>query len=188
MNVYVVIAILAAVLFVVGAARFLAPAFRREPDEALADLPPTPLQRRARWVLALGLVWCGALVWILMRTDPVTMGEDQGARLLFTTVLIAGAVGYGALILFMQLGRRGEVAVDERDQQILARASRIQGGLTMLCLAIWSVALTEVYWEEGAIPVAFPYIIFWSTFAVYLVSHSAGILLGYAMWRGDAEG
>jgi hypothetical protein len=188
-NVYVMVVILAAVLFLVGLASFLAPAFRgRGADDGLGELPPTPLQRRARWVLAFGLVWCGALVWLLLRTDPVTMMANRAERLLFTSVLLGGIVVYLAMTLLMRRGRGGEVAIDERDRQILARASGIQGGVTVMCLAAWSIALTETYWEAGAIPVAFPNIIFWSTFVVYLVSHSAGILLGYAMWRGDAEG
>jgi len=187
-NVYVMIGIAGAVVFLVGVVRWLAPAFRGEADEELGDLPPTPLQRRARWMLALGLVWCAALVWILVRTDPVTVMDDAGERMLFTVVLIAGAVGYVVLSALMRHGRGGEVAVDERDQQILARASQIQGASTLLCLAVWSVVLTEAYWETGAVPVAYPSIIFWSTFVVYLVSHSAGILLGYGMWRGDEEG
>jgi hypothetical protein len=188
-NVYMMVVIFAAVLFLLGLAWYLAPAFRgRGADDELGELPDTPLQRRARWVLAFGVVWCGALLWILLRTDPVTMMEDRGERLLFTAVLLSGLLAYVALTLLMRRGRGGEVAIDERDRQILVRASEIQGGLTVMCVAAWSIGLTEAYWEVGQVPIAFPSIVFWSTFVVYLVSHSAGILLGYAMWRGDAEG
>jgi hypothetical protein len=188
-NVWALVTVAAGVLFLAGAGLYLSPALRRSVgDEELGDLPPTPLQRRARWVLALGLVWSAALGWIVVRNGPATMTQDRGERLLFTAVLLVGALGYLALMFLMRRGRAGEVAIDERDQQILARASEVRGALTLITVAVWAIVLTEAYWEAGAVPVAFLNLIFWSTFVVYLVAHAGGILLGYAMWRGDAEG
>lgn len=189
MNAWVLVTVAAGMLFLAGAGLYLAPAFRRSADtDELGGLPPTPLQRRARWVLALGLVWSAALGWIVVRSGPATMTQDRGERLLFTAVLLIGALGYLALMTFMRRGRAGEVAIDERDRQILARASEIRGALALIALAVWAIVLTEVYWEAGAVPVAFLSLIFWSTFVVYLIAHAGGILLGYALWRGDAEG
>lgn len=47
----------------------------------------------ARWVLALGLVWSAALGWIVVGSGPATVTQDRGERMLFTAVLLIGALG-----------------------------------------------------------------------------------------------
>lgn len=173
-----------------GAAMYLAPMiWRRRSLAGLGDVPPTPLQKRAWWALAFGVVWCGALVVITTRTDPSAMMENRSERLLFTAVLVGGLLVYVMGLALLKRGNRGgTVVLDERDRTILARVGGIQSGFMLASLAVWAIALTEVYWDEGSIPVAYANLIFWSTFVVYFVSHSLGILLGYALGGDDAQG
>lgn len=184
---WMAVLVLGLVLAVIGAVVRLRPLVRRRGRDAdLGKLPLTPLQRRAWWGLAIGLVWSVALLWVVLRTDPITMMESHRERILFTLVLLGGILAYGGVMIAMRPGRSHRVVIDERDRTIKLRAMGIQSGMTLASLLIWTVALTEAYWGEGAIPVAYPSLIFWSTFVVFLVTHSAGILLGYALWGRDA--
>jgi len=186
---FLLVATLGLVLLLLGTASFLSPLFRHDPaGEELEGLPMTPLQRRARRGLWIGLLWCAALAWTVMRSDPVSMVHSRGDRLLFTGVLLVGVTLYLALVGGVGGRSARRFLVDERDQTILARASSVQSGAALLTLAACSVGLTEAYWDEGAVPVAYVYLVFWATFVVYLVSYSAGILLGYRRSRFDGEG
>ena len=53
-------------------------------------------------------------------------------------------------------------------------------------LVAWSIALTESYWDEGQIPVIFPYLMFMSTLIVSTLAQSIGILIGY--WEMERNG
>jgi len=50
-----------------------------------------------------------------------------------------------------------------------------------ISLVVWSIALTEIYWDQGQIPVIFPYLIVMSCLIVNILAMSVGILIGY--WR-----
>lgn len=187
--VYIGLALLGLVLGAIGLARYLAPLFRRRGEAGdLDEVPMTPLQRRAWRGLWVGLVWCAALLWLVVRSNPVAMVESKPERLLFTGVLLLGVALYLTAVGGLQGGRSARYLVDERDRAILARAASFQSGMTLIALAAWSIGLTEVYWEAGAVPIAFPYLVFWSTFVVYLVSYSGAVLLEYRRSALDAEG
>ncbi len=63
----------------------------------------------------------------------------------------------------------------------MGKAPIIQLWAVSISLAVWSIALTEIYWDQGQIPVIFPYLILMSLFIVNVLSQSIGILIGY--WR-----
>ena len=71
--------------------------------------------------------------------------------------------------------------MDERDKVIMGRAPVVQLWAVFISLAVWSIALTEIYWDQGHIPVIFPYLILMSLFIVNVLAQSLGILIGY--WR-----
>jgi hypothetical protein len=48
-----------------------------------------------------------------------------------------------------------------------------------IALAVWCIGLTEAYWERGAIPVFYPYLMFWTIYAVGILAWSVGVLVGY---------
>jgi hypothetical protein len=63
----------------------------------------------------------------------------------------------------------------------MGRAPVVQLWAVFISLAVWSITLTEIYWDQGQIPVIFPYLVFMSLFIVNVLSQSIGILVGY--WR-----
>ena len=71
----------------------------------------------------------------------------------------------------------------ERDRFIVVRATKVQLLAVIFSLVIWMIGLTEIYWDQGAIPIVFPYLILMSTLIVSTLAQSIGILIGYR--RGE---
>ncbi len=142
-----------------------------------------PLQKRALYGLVIGVVWAIAIIVVFMAKGGVNVYTgDPGMRAILGAVFIGGLIAYPA-ILFTLRRKRGQVeaTMDERDKVIMGRAPVVQLWAVFISLAIWSIALTEIYWDRGQIPVIFPYLILMSLFIVNVLSQSIGILIGY--WR-----
>jgi len=138
-----------------------------------------PLQKRAWYGLVIGVVWAIAIVVVFIAKGGVTAyTEDQGMRAILAALLIGGLIAYSAMMI---LTLRKPSQVDERDRLIMDRAPKVQLWAVIISLAVWMIALTETYWDQGQIPVIFPYLIFMSIFIVNTLAQSAGILIGY--WR-----
>ena len=143
-----------------------------------------PLQKRAWYGLAIGLVFAIALVVVfIMKGGVSTFNEDQGFRIVIDILWVGGLVA-NLIIVNLALRKRG--IVDERDRLIMDRAPRVQWLAVVFSLVIWTIALTEVYWEQGQIPVIFLYLIFMSVLIVSTLAQSIGILIGY--WRMGIDG
>lgn len=141
-----------------------------------------PLQKRALYGLAFGVVWAVAIIVVFIVKGGVsTFSEDPGFRLIVDGLWIGGLIFYG--ILMFTLRRQSQV--DERDRLILGRAPLVQLWAVIFSLVIWTIILTESYWDQG-IPPIFMYIVFMSTLIVSTVAQSIGILIGY--WRGVSHG
>ena len=141
-----------------------------------------PLQKRALYGLAFGVVWAVAIIVVFIVKGGVgTFSEDQGFRLIIDGLWVGGLIFYWILMLTLRKQRQ----VDERDRLILGRAPVVQLWAVILSLVIWTIALTESYWHQG-IPPIFMYIVFMSTLIVSAVAQSIGILIGY--WRGVSHG
>lgn len=139
-----------------------------------------PLQKRALISLILGLVWTVLLVVLFVTRGGVeTYTSDPTTRILLSLIFV------GMLLLTAFLGvpwkaRSGRgVDVDERDVVILKRAPQVQLIAVMLTLAGWVIGLTETYWEQGSIPIMWPYIMMMSTLLVSTLAQSLGVLIGY---------
>jgi len=142
----------------------------------------TPLQKRALYGLAFGVVWAVAIVMVFIVKGGVsTFSEDLGFRLIVDGLWIGGLIFYGILMLTLRKQRQ----VDERDRLILGRAPVVQLWAVIFSLVIWTIVLTESYWDQG-IPPIFMYIVFMATLIVSTVAQSIGILIGY--WRGVSRG
>ena len=76
--------------------------------------------------------------------------------------------------------------MDERDLAIMRRAPLIQLWAVLLSLIAWAISLTEVYWNEGAVPTMFLYLILFSSLIVSTIAQSLGIFIGY--WRMNRNG
>ena len=138
-----------------------------------------PLQKRALYGLVIGIVWAIAIIVVFITKGGVTAyTEDQGMRAILAALLIGGLLAY---FIMMHLILRKPGQVDERDRLIMGRAPVAQLWAVIISLVVWSIALTEIYWDKGKIPVIFPYLILISVFIVNVLAQSAGILIGY--WR-----
>ena len=136
-----------------------------------------PLQKRALYGLAFGGVWAAAIIVVFIVKGGVsTFNEDQGFRLIIDGLWVGGLIFYGILMLTL----RKQSQVDERDRLILGRAPVVQLWAVIFSLVIWTIVLTESYWDQG-IPPIFMYLVFMSTLIVSAVTQSIGILIGY--WR-----
>ena len=141
-----------------------------------------PLQKRALYGLAFGVVWAVAIILVFIVKGGVnTFSEDLGFRLIVNGLWVGGLIFYGILMLTL----RKQSQVDERDRLILGRAPVVQLWAIIFSLVIWTIVLTESYWNQG-IPPIFMYIVFMSTLIVSAVTQSIGILIGY--WRGVSHG
>jgi hypothetical protein len=136
-----------------------------------------PLQKRALYGLVFGVAWAVAIIVVFIVKGGVsTFSEDQGFRLIIDGLWIGGLVFYGISMLTL----RKKSQFDERDRLILGRAPVVQLWAVIFSLVIWTIVLTESYWDQG-IPPIFMYLVFMSTLIVSAVAQSIGILIGY--WR-----
>ena len=142
-----------------------------------------PLQKRAWYGLTIGIVFAVALILVFILMGGIsTFQQDRTFRIVIDVLWIGGIIAN--LILFLTLRKPG--MVDERDRLIMDRSPRIQWLAVVIALVIWTVALSEVYWDAGQIPVIFLYLIFMSILIVSTLAQSAGILIGY--WRMERNG
>jgi len=143
-----------------------------------------PLQKRAWYSLAIGLALAIALIGVFIaKGDVTTFDEDLGFRLIVYALWIGVPLAY-LIVVNLTLRKTGQV--DERDRLIMGRAPRIQWLAVIFSLAAWIIVLTELYWDQGQVPVIYLTLIFISTLIVSALAQSLGILIGYwSMGRND---
>jgi hypothetical protein len=153
---------------------------RGDEREEMKHLPMTPLQRRAWWDLAVGLCVSLLILVIFAIVGPTEYDERTGVRLAVTGLFMTALIVHAVLLFTFRhnLSRRG-FALDERDRLIHSRAPLAQSTAVLIALVIWAIALTEVYKDEGAIPLVFPSLIFGSAVIVSILAYAVGILVGY---------
>jgi tellurite resistance protein TehA-like permease len=143
-----------------------------------------PLQKRAWWGLAIGLVFAIAFVLVfVLRGGIDTFDEDQGFRIIIDVLWVGGLV---ANLIILNLTLRKPGMVDERDRKILDRAPHIQWLAVVFTMAAWVIALTEAYQSTDLIPAVYLYVIFMSVLIVSTLAQCLGILIGY--WRANRNG
>jgi L-asparagine transporter-like permease len=149
-----------------------------------------PLQKRAWWGLTLGILWAAATIVVFITGGGVDeFTKNQTFRIVIDALFIGWLIVYAVLmasILRFRRSGKGTVAIDERDRAILHRAPLIQLWAVILVLLVWAISLTEIYWDQGAVPIMYMYIIFFSSLVVSTLAQSLGILIGY--WRMDRHG
>ena len=139
-----------------------------------------PLQKRALYSLAIGVVCAIALIGIFIaKGDVATFDEDLGFRLVVYALWIGVPLAY-LIVVNLTLRKPGQV--DERDRMIMARAPRIQFLAVLFSLAAWVIVLTEVFSDQGQVPVIYLTLIMISTLIIGTIAQSLGILIGY--WTG----
>ena len=146
-----------------------------------------PLQKRAWLGLGIGLISGLGILLVVLIKGATNFHDDTGMRLMIDGFWIGGLVLYCASI-FVTRRKNGqkEILRDERDEAIMARAGQVQILAIIVSLVIWAIALTEVYWDDGQIPIVFPYLMFIFTLVINIIAQALGILLGY--WRASLDG
>jgi hypothetical protein len=143
-----------------------------------------PLQKRALYSFIIGLVLTIALVAVLVAQGSVTALEsDLSLRLIMYAVLIGVPLVY---LILVYLTIRKPTQFDERDRLIIEKSSRAQWLAVIFTLVAWTIALTEVYRDQGQVPIAFLNLIFMSTLIIGTLAQSLGILVGY--WEMNRNG
>jgi hypothetical protein len=143
-----------------------------------------PLQKRALYSFIIGLVLTMALIAVFVAQGDITAFErDQNLRLITYAVLIGVPLIY---LILVNLTLRKSTQLDERDRLIIERSSRAQWLAVIFTLVVWTIALTEVYRDQGQVPIVFLKLIFTSTLIISTLAHSFGILVGY--WEMNRNG
>lgn len=139
-----------------------------------------PLQKKALISLLVGIVWAALLVVLfVVRGGIETFASDASTRILLSALFV-GLLLSTAFIGVPWKARTGRgIDVDERDMAILKRAPHVQLIAVMLTLAGWVIGLTEYYWEQGVIPITWPYLMMYSTLVASTLAQSLGVLIGY---------
>jgi len=147
----------------------------------------TPQQKRAWYGLAIGIVWAAAIVAVFVIKGAAAFDEDAGMRVMVYGLFIAGVLAYVAMLYITGWRMRREgVIMDERDRMILRKVPVYQMFAVLWTLAGWAIALSEVYHDEGQIPVVFTWLMFYSAIIVNIVFASAGALIAY--WSDEQHG
>jgi nicotinamide riboside transporter PnuC len=143
-----------------------------------------PLQKRALYSFIIGLALTIALVAVLVSRGSVSaLDSDLNLRLILYAVLIGVPLIY---LVLVYLTLRKPTQFDERDRLIIERSSRAQWLAVISTLVVWTIALTEIYRDQGQVPIVFLNLIFMSTLIIGTLAQSLGILIGY--WRMNRNG
>jgi hypothetical protein len=136
-----------------------------------------PLQKRALYSLVIGLALTIALIAVFVAQGDITAFErDLNLRIIMYAVLIGVPLIY---LILVNLTLRKPTQLDERDRLIIERSSRAQWLAVIFTLVAWTIALTEIYRDQGQVPIAFLKLIFTSTLIISALAQSLGILAGY---------
>ncbi len=142
-----------------------------------------PLQKRALYSLGIGIILAIVLRIVFILKDVNTFDEDLGFRLIVYALWVGVPLAY---LIVVNLTLRKPEQLDERDKLIMAKAPRVQFLAVLFSLVAWTIALTEVFRDQGQVPVIYLTLIMISTLIISTIAQSAGILIGY--WRGASNG
>jgi len=162
----------------------LTPEERRE----LAGGPMPALQKRALGSLVWGLLVFTVIAAILTVRGAAEYWENDDLRLLVMGIFLGGLLGQVVILPGFLLRERMRGELDERDQQILGNAPAVQSGLVLVALGAWLLSLSQMYHDQGAVPMVYLYLIFGSIIIVNMIGHSLGILFGYWMRASHGQG
>jgi len=140
----------------------------------------TPLQKRAWLGLGGGIGMALAIAGVFIARGVASFDDDFVLRAI-TYVVCVGGLLVCAIALRIRRRKPGQsqVLVDERDKEIVRRATMVQVWAVMISLFIWAIALTEAYWGEKSIPIIYAYLIAISGLIVNILAQAIGILIGY---------
>ena len=143
-----------------------------------------PLQKRALYSLAVGILLAAAVAFVLIiQGDVTTFFDDLNSRL----VLYAAVIGVPLIYLILvNISLRKPTQLDERDRLVINKSRTIQWFVVILALAAWTIGLTEVYNDTGQVPVEYLNLILMSILIISALAQSLGIIAGY--WSMNRNG
>ena len=143
-----------------------------------------PLQKRALYSLAVGIVLAAAVIVVLViQGDVPAFFDDLNSRL----VLYAAVIGVPLIYLILvNISLRKPTQLDERDKLIIDKSRTVQWFFVILSLAAWTIGLTEVYSDTRQIPVEYLNLIMMSILIISPLAQSLGIVAGY--WSMNRNG
>lgn len=177
--IFPLIAITAAVLFVVALVALIRMLRAERPPAGAEPVPPTSLQRLALWGALAVVALVGAAAWLLVTHGPETVMDDDALRMQFTGIVLVGVALFGVLAGFVPYTLMKRASLDERDLAVLARAPMFQGAMMLITVAIWTIGLQETFRGTAGVPVAYLHLLFWSCLAANMLAWPLGILAGY---------
>jgi len=143
-----------------------------------------PLQKRALYSFIIGLVLTIAFTAVLIAQGNITAFErDPNLRLIMYAVLVGVPLVY---LILVNLTLRKPTQIDERDRLIMERSSRAQWLAVIFTLVAWTIALNEIYRDQGQVPIVFLQLIFMSTLIISTLAQSLGIFVSY--WEMNRNG
>jgi len=136
-----------------------------------------PLQKRALYSLIIGVALTAVFVVVLLLQGDLTAFDDnQDIRMVMYVALIGVPLVFTVLV---NLTMRNPNRYDERDRQVFEKSHRFQSGTAVITMAAWTVTLTEIYWDQGQMPIAYLNLVFVSILIMSTLGQSLGIVLGY---------
>lgn len=169
-TVWITLAVIGGVLVIGTVGRFL---WNLRPQPEMSGVPTAPLERLGWIGLGVTLVIGIGLAVLVALVGTDFIDENTTAR-----GMIVGFGAWGASWYLIKR-RSGGAIIDERDRAILARSLSVESVIVLLLLVTWTIALTEIYRDEGVMPIAYLQLIFWTTFIGGAFGRSVGIVMGY---------
>jgi hypothetical protein len=144
----------------------------------------TPLQKRAWFGLAIGVVMVAAILAVFIVKGVAAYDEDKGMRLIVMGLFVGGLALYALTFSFTRR-KSGQEGVwrDERGEVIMRKAVNVQLWAVIISLVVWMIVLSEIYWDQGQMPVIFLFLIAMSSLIVNMLAQAIGILIGYRRMR-----
>jgi len=144
----------------------------------------TPLQKRAWFGLAIGVVMVAAILAVFIVKGVAAYDEDKGMRLIVMGLFVGGLALYALTFSFTRR-KSGQAGVlrDERDEVVMRKAVNVQLWSVIISLVVWMIVLSEIYWDRGQMPVIFLFLIAMSSLIVNMLAQAIGILIGYRRMR-----
>ncbi len=136
-----------------------------------------PLQKRALYSFTIGLVLTIAVISVFIAQGDITAFDmNQHLRLILYAAVIGVPLIY---LILMNITLRKPTQVDERDKLVIERSGKVQWIAVIFLLVAWTIALTEIYRDQGQVPIVFLNLILPSTLIISTLAQSLGIMLGY---------
>lgn len=130
--------------------------------------------------------WLATVVWTLAGVGFFLAFFSGGGAAEFDTdsgrhLLAAGAIGFGFLAywggLWLTRGRGDQILADERDFQVVARASQATLIVVLIVVFSISVALWTIYEADGVLAVGWMWFLAYASMLVGLVTNAVTVLI-----------